>query len=436
MERSKNEARLSTVVDSQSGQVQQQEHLAASAPLPNHLSGSAIMESAVQKKEPDPQCHSQTAKTDGSPESRNDHGMSRSKHSPTDRPTRSNPKRKARTMSSRIDYLTEWRFPEETRNRWEFVMAALKKGADAESVGSHLKSACTPRTTTSPKRKRRRITEESTRQRKKKSNSKGTKPVNSKHAEGGGHWKTRIQKACGVAYDSRFLDYPVAQDGSKKEDRLIWCGRGKEPGDCSIVESAYMLEVPDIPKRPTKTASRVGPLYQAKVPKWKASHNNIADPFKAPSYELSWDPKRAEEAERNGEDITGYLEGEKELCRKELLMKILHSNNYDVKLSQADYNREIHNRGDWHHEFQTDEQEDDYCLECDDGGDLLVCDSCRRGAHLECLKPKLKEMPKGDWFCPICVDHFHHTVNAPGISTRNEKASIHSQTFNLKPREK
>lgn len=33
---------------------------------------------------------------------------------------------------------------------------------------------------------------------------------------------------------------------------------------------------------------------------------------------------------------------------------------------------------------------------------MLLCDDCDRGHHLYCLKPKLKAIPEGDWFCNDC----------------------------------
>ena len=33
---------------------------------------------------------------------------------------------------------------------------------------------------------------------------------------------------------------------------------------------------------------------------------------------------------------------------------------------------------------------------------MLLCDGCDRGHHLYCLKPKLKKIPSGDWFCHEC----------------------------------
>jgi len=42
-----------------------------------------------------------------------------------------------------------------------------------------------------------------------------------------------------------------------------------------------------------------------------------------------------------------------------------------------------------------------YCELCKDGGDLLLCDTCPKSFHKECLK--LEIVPDGEWSCPICV---------------------------------
>ena len=33
---------------------------------------------------------------------------------------------------------------------------------------------------------------------------------------------------------------------------------------------------------------------------------------------------------------------------------------------------------------------------------MLLCDGCDRGFHMSCLKPPLKKVPTGDWFCHDC----------------------------------
>ena len=34
---------------------------------------------------------------------------------------------------------------------------------------------------------------------------------------------------------------------------------------------------------------------------------------------------------------------------------------------------------------------------------ILECDGCQKGFHLDCLRPKLTEIPDGDWFCDNCT---------------------------------
>ena len=49
----------------------------------------------------------------------------------------------------------------------------------------------------------------------------------------------------------------------------------------------------------------------------------------------------------------------------------------------------------------------DFCVLCEDGGDLLMCDGpCLRTFHLQCLG--MDSMPKGEkWFCPDCSNKTH-----------------------------
>ena len=46
------------------------------------------------------------------------------------------------------------------------------------------------------------------------------------------------------------------------------------------------------------------------------------------------------------------------------------------------------------------------CMICDQGAatdDLLFCDACDKGFHMECLDPPLSKLPEGRWICPFCV---------------------------------
>ncbi|KAG7277750.1 hypothetical protein CRUP_023038 [Coryphaenoides rupestris] len=42
------------------------------------------------------------------------------------------------------------------------------------------------------------------------------------------------------------------------------------------------------------------------------------------------------------------------------------------------------------------------CRRKGDSDSMLLCDGCDRGHHTHCLRPRLKSVPAGDWFCPGC----------------------------------
>lgn len=48
----------------------------------------------------------------------------------------------------------------------------------------------------------------------------------------------------------------------------------------------------------------------------------------------------------------------------------------------------------------SDRQSDDLCSICSDGGELLLCDTCPRAFHRECVD--LTAVPKGTWCCRYC----------------------------------
>lgn len=50
--------------------------------------------------------------------------------------------------------------------------------------------------------------------------------------------------------------------------------------------------------------------------------------------------------------------------------------------------------------YETDHQ--DYCEVCQQGGEIILCDTCPKAYHLVCLDPDLEEPPEGKWSCPHC----------------------------------
>ena len=44
------------------------------------------------------------------------------------------------------------------------------------------------------------------------------------------------------------------------------------------------------------------------------------------------------------------------------------------------------------------------CHKASGGRHMLLCDNCAEGWHMYCLTPPLARIPRGDWFCPRCVE--------------------------------
>jgi hypothetical protein len=189
-------------------------------------------------------------------------------------------------------------------------------------------------------------------------------------------------------------------------------------------------------------------------------------------YDTIWDPKLADEAERRGENIEGFLSGEHELVKKQCLMELLHMFEYSVSNATMEYERMRRFAGDptskltsgeaqkfeklltrkkkdfremskktkrsrtdcmihyynWKrskdlYPTMKKEWKSDYCAMCDDGGDMIVCDACDRAYHFDCLDPPLKQIPTGNWFCPRCVKTSVSVQSRINASTRPQPFS-------------
>ena len=65
------------------------------------------------------------------------------------------------------------------------------------------------------------------------------------------------------------------------------------------------------------------------------------------------------------------------------------------------------------------------CRRKTDPDKMLLCDGCDRGHHLYCLKPKLKNVPSGDWFCSDCKPK--ERVRSPKKKVRRVFSSAESE---------
>ncbi|ESO00418.1 hypothetical protein HELRODRAFT_175839 [Helobdella robusta] len=61
------------------------------------------------------------------------------------------------------------------------------------------------------------------------------------------------------------------------------------------------------------------------------------------------------------------------------------------------------------------------CRKKKDADLMLLCDGCDQGHHMYCLKPPLKKIPEGDWYCPMCRPKEFSIVVCPRKVTENIK---------------
>lgn len=54
-------------------------------------------------------------------------------------------------------------------------------------------------------------------------------------------------------------------------------------------------------------------------------------------------------------------------------------------------------------EESEDDEHMEFCRNCKEGGELLCCDSCPNSYHLRCVEPPLEEIPDGEWTCHRCA---------------------------------
>ena len=48
------------------------------------------------------------------------------------------------------------------------------------------------------------------------------------------------------------------------------------------------------------------------------------------------------------------------------------------------------------------DQRCEICFEATDPSNMLLCDGCDVGYHTFCLRPKVTDVPHGNWYCSRC----------------------------------
>ncbi|OAY30082.2 hypothetical protein MANES_14G007252v8 [Manihot esculenta] len=70
------------------------------------------------------------------------------------------------------------------------------------------------------------------------------------------------------------------------------------------------------------------------------------------------------------------------------------------------------------------------CVICDNGGDLLCCDTCPCTYHLQCLNPPLESIPSGNWQCENCSQDADLLTPLRSLRSLKENASSSKNAVN------
>ena len=183
---------------------------------------------------------------------------------------------------SMVQGLAEWEFPENVGDKSAFVSASLQHGSDATPCEPS-SPQCTrekepaPIRTPRPTRGKRKRYDEKTLEgnvigfQDKRECLLFSSPQNRgrrTHDDDDDDYfeKTIVPKAFNIEFDRRFVKYAVAPDGSEQKEKFVWSFEEGDQAASLDLSEARIEEVPDLPKRTMKGRSRVGPMYQARIP--------------------------------------------------------------------------------------------------------------------------------------------------------------------------
>ncbi|KAF1751258.1 hypothetical protein GCK72_017812 [Caenorhabditis remanei] len=76
-------------------------------------------------------------------------------------------------------------------------------------------------------------------------------------------------------------------------------------------------------------------------------------------------------------------------------------------------------------------ENNDFCEECKQGGELLLCDTCPRAYHTPCIDSSMEDPPEGDWSCPHCIEHGPEIVKEEPQKVNDDFCKICKETENL-----
>lgn len=149
------------------------------------------------------------------------------------------------------------------------------------------------------------------------------------------------------------------------------------------------------PKRSSKKKTKSVPSIKIKIGGISASRTRRGGKPNSSDDEESVDePNKSDEefeaALEEAHNVREALKAEKKKAKKSSKKK-----KKKTKLTASFPSAGSDNEG-----YETDHQ--DYCEVCQQGGEIILCDTCPRAYHLVCLEPELEEAPEGKWSCPHC----------------------------------
>jgi hypothetical protein len=194
-------------------------------------------------------------------------------------------KRSSSCRKSLVNGVSQWNFPLGILDKSKFVFDSLRQGFDAKVVRSTIASLTLP---TSQQRQTR-----NSRKRKIHYNEKALEdnvigaeekdkrppfgsPRSRRRTNEDPTYETKIKpKAAGVEFDTRFLSFELAPDGSFMVEKLVWSIENTRNNISYDSREASLEKIPDLPKQCSESFSRVGPMYQARIPKRLKLGNSI-----------------------------------------------------------------------------------------------------------------------------------------------------------------
>ncbi|XP_063919473.1 bromodomain adjacent to zinc finger domain protein 2B-like isoform X4 [Zophobas morio] len=120
-----------------------------------------------------------------------------------------------------------------------------------------------------------------------------------------------------------------------------------------------------------------------------ASNQPLADPNEIPKGLAVW-REAVNRAQTSAQLAMCLYSLESSIAWDKSIMKAVSSSDVFNKLRARKYNSKLSNC--------------QFCHSGDNEDKLLLCDGCDKGYHTYCFKPKMENIPEGDWYCHECMN--------------------------------